>query len=154
MMQFGAPVIAYDCIYNREATDDEAVFFRNAVALRAAIDALTPARGRVVGNKLKRIARQRYTWGAVGDAYFSLLGKTTRGEVVAPALPEVSQLPGDSIPSNIELPAAPIRVRTLSADSTRVAQRIHMSWGPAIGGHVSRWSKNLRTSKAAKPPHS
>jgi UDP-N-acetylmuramyl pentapeptide phosphotransferase/UDP-N-acetylglucosamine-1-phosphate transferase/glycosyltransferase involved in cell wall biosynthesis len=73
IMHFGIPVLAFDCVYNREATDNAAVFFKNPVSLRAAADSMTAARGVVVGANLQRIARQRYTWGAVATEYFMLL---------------------------------------------------------------------------------
>jgi UDP-N-acetylmuramyl pentapeptide phosphotransferase/UDP-N-acetylglucosamine-1-phosphate transferase/glycosyltransferase involved in cell wall biosynthesis len=76
MMHFGVPVLAFDCVFNRKATDDGAVFFKNPVSLRAAADSINPERGQAVGSKLQRIARRRYTWDAVATEYFMLLDES------------------------------------------------------------------------------
>jgi hypothetical protein len=70
------PVLAFDCVFNRKATDDGAVFFKNPVSLRAAADSINPERGQAVGSKLQRIARRRYTWDAVATEYFMLLDES------------------------------------------------------------------------------
>lgn len=73
MMHFGLPILAFDCIFNRHTTDGKAMFFGDAEALRDGIDALDPAEAERMGEELRRVAQARYTWDAVGDAYFRIL---------------------------------------------------------------------------------
>ncbi|NTW52158.1 MAG: glycosyltransferase family 1 protein [Chlorobiaceae bacterium] len=73
MMHFGLPVFAFDCIFNRCTTDGKAIFFKDASALRVAIDGLEANVAAQVGSDMCRIARERYTWSAVGREYFRLL---------------------------------------------------------------------------------
>lgn len=73
MMHFGVPVMAYDCEFNRYTTDDKALWFRDVESLGVALDALTPEQSAYVGAEMKRIAQERYTWDAIGQAYFNLL---------------------------------------------------------------------------------
>ena len=73
MMHFGVPVLAYDCEFNRHTTDGKALWFRDVESLGEALDALTPDQSAHVGAEMKRIAQERYTWDAIGQAYFNLL---------------------------------------------------------------------------------
>lgn len=73
MMHFGVPVLAYDCVFNRCTTDDQALWFSDAESLLAAIASLTPAVAKQIGFDMKRIAEDRYTWRHIGEAYFRLL---------------------------------------------------------------------------------
>lgn len=73
MMHFGVPVLAFDCIYNRYTTEDQALFFCDANELTGALASLAPEVAGQVGAAMLRIARDRYTWDAVGEAYFKLL---------------------------------------------------------------------------------
>jgi glycosyltransferase involved in cell wall biosynthesis len=73
MMHFGVPVLAYDCVFNRYTTDDQALWFSDAESLLAAIASLTSAVAKQIGFDMKRIAEDRYTWRHIGEAYFRLL---------------------------------------------------------------------------------
>jgi glycosyltransferase involved in cell wall biosynthesis len=75
MMHFGIPVLAYDCVFNRHTTDNKALWFKDADSLGDAVSSLEPERMSHVGIEMKRIAQERYTWQAVGQAYFKLLLK-------------------------------------------------------------------------------
>ena len=86
-MGAGAPVLAYDCEFNREVTAHQAFFWKDAEGLAVVLDevaegevddelALMSASGR------ERI-REHYQWEAVADDYQALIhdladGKTTR----------------------------------------------------------------------------
>lgn len=73
-MHFAKAVIAFDCDYNRGTTEDKAFYFRNGdglVRLMQSIEASGAAR---TGLDMLEIAKRRYTWGAIGRQYFSLLG--------------------------------------------------------------------------------
>ena len=73
MMHFGIPVMAFDCTYNRHTTDNKAAFFQNPYQLQQLISHLDQDSGAKMGAELKQVAQERYTWAAVGKAYFELL---------------------------------------------------------------------------------
>ena len=73
MMHFGIPIAAYDCSFNRYTTEQKALYFSNAGELRALVEKLTEEQGHLMGEAMQDIARRRYTWSAIGRAYFELL---------------------------------------------------------------------------------
>ena len=73
MMHFGVPILAYDCVFNRCTTEAKARFFKDAAGLRDALDSLDAGEGARIGEDMRRIAEARYTWDAVGRAYFEIL---------------------------------------------------------------------------------
>lgn len=76
MMHFGLPILAYDCIFNRSTTEDKACFFKDVTDLRNALQSLDTDEAARIGTDMRLIAKSRYTWDAVGRAYFEiLLGK-------------------------------------------------------------------------------
>lgn len=75
MMGFGIPVAAWDCGFNRATTEGAAAFFDSAAGLRALLPGLRdPAEAARMGEALREIARRRYRWRDVTQAYFDLLG--------------------------------------------------------------------------------
>ena len=73
MMHFGLPILAYDCIFNRYTTEDRAIFFKDAESLRRSLMNFDSDEATDIGSVLLRIAQDRYTWDAIGHAYFELL---------------------------------------------------------------------------------
>jgi glycosyltransferase involved in cell wall biosynthesis len=73
MMHFGVPILAYDCIFNRCTTEEKARFFKDTAALRDSLDSLDAGEAARIGEDMRRIAEARYTWDAVGRAYFDIL---------------------------------------------------------------------------------
>lgn len=74
MMHFGLPILAYDCSFNRYTTENNALYFKDAVGLRLAMDVLRDVDQQQVAENLRLIARERYLWSDVGNAYFCLMG--------------------------------------------------------------------------------
>lgn len=74
MMHFGVPIAAFDCIFNREATEDAAAFFHDPDTLRCTVARLSGPDGAELGAALARIARRRYRWRDVAASYFELMG--------------------------------------------------------------------------------
>lgn len=70
MMHFGIPVFAFDCVYNRYTTANQAVFFSSVADL---IDALVRDTDSCVGDALRDIAGREYTWNKIGQRYFDLM---------------------------------------------------------------------------------
>lgn len=73
MMHFGIPVLAYDCVFNQHTTESKALWFDSVKALSEILTGLCPEVMHRVGVDMKSIAQARYTWSAIGSAYFSLL---------------------------------------------------------------------------------
>lgn len=73
MMHFGVPVIAHGCAFNRQSTEDKARYFLTQAELAEQMRALTPEDAATIGADMREIAQRRYTWDAIGDAYFQLL---------------------------------------------------------------------------------
>lgn len=73
IMHFAVPVLAFDCVFNRATTEDAALYFADAPGLRALLATRAPDQLATVADAMGRIAGQRYTWAAIGKAYFDAL---------------------------------------------------------------------------------
>lgn len=73
MMHFGVPVAAFDCVFNRHTTDGKAWFFASADQLAGLVESSSADAARENGAAMLGLARERYTWDAIGAAYFRLL---------------------------------------------------------------------------------
>lgn len=73
MMHFGIPIAAHGCLFNRHTTEDSALYFASTEELRAIVRGLTEQQSGAVGDAMREIARRRYTWSTIGEAYFRLL---------------------------------------------------------------------------------
>lgn len=71
MMHFSAPIMAFDCVFNRDTTHGQARYFQNAQELAALLSAPHEA----PATTLQEIARAHYTWDKVGTAYFDLFNQ-------------------------------------------------------------------------------
>lgn len=75
MMGAGLPIAAWDCGFNRATTEGRALYFHDAHSLVARIEELGDRHlRRAMAADLRAIARRRYRWEDVTDAYFRLLG--------------------------------------------------------------------------------
>jgi glycosyltransferase involved in cell wall biosynthesis len=74
-MGCGAPVLAFDCVFNREVTADQALFWSDAQQLATLFDSLNPTQLEAFA----AIGRQRitefYQWKKVTDDYERLIKK-------------------------------------------------------------------------------
>ncbi|WP_031388657.1 DUF1972 domain-containing protein [Desulfonatronum thiodismutans] len=71
-MHLGLPIAAYDVDYNRETTNQEALYFSDTAGLKSIIDSLNPEHSGRVGAAMAAYAREHYTWDIVSQAYSSL----------------------------------------------------------------------------------
>lgn len=73
-MFFGKPIYAFDCIYNRESTENKAIYFSSASEL---IDALNDGGIDLNANAkaMKEIADRRYKWETIAQQYENLYTK-------------------------------------------------------------------------------
>ena len=73
MMHFGIPIFAHGCAFNRHSTEDKAHYFETPAELATLVLNLAPEDASSVGVAMQEIARRRYTWVHIGEAYFELL---------------------------------------------------------------------------------
>ncbi len=73
MMHFGMPVIAFDCSFNKYSTENRALYFDDSVSLRSILSVMDDDMVAEIGPKMLKIAREKYTWDAIGRKYFDLL---------------------------------------------------------------------------------
>ena len=66
-MFFGRPIIAYDVIYNRETTKNEAYYFTDVESLRKLL-----SKSDLNGYRMRELAEQKYTWKRIAQQYYSL----------------------------------------------------------------------------------
>lgn len=78
MMHFAIPVLAHGCNFNRYSTEHAARYFNSADELVQAVVSLDDKTAGDIGQQMAAIARQRYTWDSIGQAYFDLMTDLTR----------------------------------------------------------------------------
>ena len=71
-MYLGLPVFAYGVDYNRETTENSAVYFLNAMELQRLIESIDENYLRSVGKKMSEISNRRYRWSLISDKYAAL----------------------------------------------------------------------------------
>lgn len=76
-MNLGLCIIAFDIGYNRETTEDEALFFKDASSLLQQIKQLTEAQHQQVSHAMLRIAKKRYTWQVIAKKYAKMMRVST-----------------------------------------------------------------------------
>ena len=73
MMHFGIPVIAFDCSFNKYTTENRAFYFDNSESLRSILGKMDDDMAAEIGSEMLEIAKEKYTWDAIGRKYFDLL---------------------------------------------------------------------------------
>lgn len=73
-MHFGKPVLAFDCAFNRNTTENRAGFFKSSEDLIALISDIDAPSAQKMGEEMLEIAKRRYTWEIIAKQYFSLCG--------------------------------------------------------------------------------
>jgi len=74
-MNSGLPVFAYDVIYNRETTNNEAFYFRNENDLRTLMDHLEKEPLAKLASRMNEIAKNKYTWKEIARQYARLFSE-------------------------------------------------------------------------------
>ena len=72
-MFFGKPVFAFDCVFNRNTTEETALFFDDHGSLKQLIEQWQTHVLEQSGRKLKEIAERRYQWHFVAQDYAALI---------------------------------------------------------------------------------
>jgi glycosyltransferase involved in cell wall biosynthesis len=72
-MQFGRPIFAFDCDFNRRTTADQAIYFSSSEDLSSALSELDTGRLEGVGLAMRELAESRYQWHVIARQYFELM---------------------------------------------------------------------------------
>lgn len=72
-MNLELPILAYDVGYNRETTEDEAMYFSDAQGLLNIINDMTDDRACKIAKSMKAIATRRYTWEVIARKYDNMM---------------------------------------------------------------------------------
>lgn len=72
-MHFGKPILAFDCNFNRNTTENKAIYFKTSADLLHLIESTSNSECERIGLNMLEIAQRRYTWKVVAEQYFSLL---------------------------------------------------------------------------------
>lgn len=73
MMHFGVPILAFDCSFNKYSTEFRALYFRTSSELINCVNNSAIEELERNGSEMKRIARDRYTWKKISDAYLDII---------------------------------------------------------------------------------
>jgi len=70
-MNLGLPIVAFDCIYNRETTENGCLYWSNSLDL---LEQIRTSKDKLksIGEKMKEIAKRRYTWDRITRLYEKL----------------------------------------------------------------------------------
>ena len=71
-MFLGLPIFAYGVNYNRETTENSAVYFSDAMELQTLIKNIDESNLKSIGNKMSEISNRRYRWNLICDKYAQL----------------------------------------------------------------------------------
>lgn len=73
-MHFGIPIFTYDVIYNRETTENDALYFKDSRELIEILD-IPAEKLSSISNRMKDIANNRYKWETISKEYEALFVK-------------------------------------------------------------------------------
>ena len=71
-MYLALPVIAFDVPFNRETTENQALFFDSTATLKNLCATLDEAKRSEIAGKMKEIADRRYTWERISELYYNI----------------------------------------------------------------------------------
>lgn len=71
-MYLKLPIVAYDVDYNRETTEDSALYFSSATDLKSLVASLDSVNMENIASRMHEIAWRRYRWPVIAEAYAAL----------------------------------------------------------------------------------
>lgn len=71
-MSLGLPILAYGVDYNRETTENNALYYMNVDDMITIMKTMKPTELTTVGSKMKEIADRRYRWSKISEDYSKL----------------------------------------------------------------------------------
>lgn len=72
-MNMSLPIMAFDCGYNRESTEDACYYFSDADSLSRLLTDLNEEQRSKVSADMKEIAQRRYTWEVIARKYHNMM---------------------------------------------------------------------------------
>lgn len=72
-MYLGLPIVAFDVNFNRETTENKALYFRDAEELKNICGSIEAEASKKIGDAMKEIADRRYTWQRISECYAKLM---------------------------------------------------------------------------------
>ncbi len=75
MMHLGLPILAFDCVFNRQTTRDAAAYFGDGADLARLLRGPSPEHA---GARMQEIAQAHYRWDRIGAQYFTLFERLLR----------------------------------------------------------------------------
>ncbi len=88
-MSLELPVIAFDAIFNRVTTNNQAVFFNDAKELEDILKKIEGYPLFTIAEKLKKVADRKYTWKSISSKYAKVFFGKTLNEIQLPELKPV-----------------------------------------------------------------
>lgn len=73
-MSLGLPTIAFDVVFNRATTENQAAYFADAATLKAALQDLEALDLPANATRMRELARRRYSWAIIASKYTELFG--------------------------------------------------------------------------------
>lgn len=80
-MALGLPVVAFDVVFNRATTMEQAVYFDSAATLRELVRTMSQDDLRKLGSRMLAVAKDRYTWGRITAKYAELFDEASGTKV-------------------------------------------------------------------------
>ena len=77
-MYLGLPIAAYASAYNESVTQHKAVYFRDFISLVDLLNNLNKVDLKTIGNEMKNIAEENYTWSKITNSYHQLFLKVAK----------------------------------------------------------------------------
>ena len=71
-MYLGCAILAYDVSYNRETTENKAVYYKTADDIRSLVSSISSEQLSTIKESMKEIASRRYTWDRITSLYSTL----------------------------------------------------------------------------------
>lgn len=71
-MYLKLPIVAYDVAYNRQTTNNQAIYFKSTEELKSILNSYDQIDAQKIANDMKMIADAKYTWSRIAEMYKSL----------------------------------------------------------------------------------
>jgi glycosyltransferase involved in cell wall biosynthesis len=71
-MSLGLPIVAYDVAYNRETTENKAIYFKDTVELKSILQSLGSYDLDKISHDMLEIAQRRYRWDIIASQYAAI----------------------------------------------------------------------------------
>jgi glycosyltransferase involved in cell wall biosynthesis len=74
-MYLGLPIFAFGVDYNKETTENKALYFNNVTELVSLLNNINDEQLIDIAKNMQVIAKERYTWSHISNQYYNLFYK-------------------------------------------------------------------------------